>query len=63
MTKEPTRRRVVVSAPTLSKCSLSVPPLEPGEALVEMSVSGCAARTRPAPTASTLFFHPLLPRT
>ena len=41
MTKEPTRRRVVVSAPDIVEVlTEAVPPLEPGEALVEMSVSG-----------------------
>jgi len=54
MTEELTRRRVIVTSPDIVEViTEAVPPLKAGEALVEMSVSGCAVRTRPASTAST----------
>ena len=54
MSNELTRRRAIVSGTdTVEVLTEPVPPLQPGEVLVEMSVSGYAVRTRPASTVST----------
>ena len=59
MTKEPTRRRVVVSAPDIVEVlTEAVPPLEPGEALVEMSVSGVCGSDKAGAHGEHAFLSP-----
>jgi 2-desacetyl-2-hydroxyethyl bacteriochlorophyllide A dehydrogenase len=59
MTKELTRRRVIVSAPDIVEVlTEAVPPLEPGEALVEMSVSGVCGSDKAGAHGEHAFLSP-----
>ncbi|MGO9334215.1 MAG: zinc-dependent alcohol dehydrogenase [Acidimicrobiales bacterium] len=59
MTNEPSRRRVIVSAPDIVEVvTEAVPPLEPGEALVEMSVSGVCGSDKAGAHGEHAFLSP-----
>jgi len=59
MTKEVTRRRVIVSgADIVEVIAEAVPPLKPGEALVEMSVSGMCGSDKAGAHGEHVFLKP-----
>jgi 2-desacetyl-2-hydroxyethyl bacteriochlorophyllide A dehydrogenase len=59
MTKEVTRRRVIVSSTDIVEViTEAVPPLKPGEALVEMSVSGMCGSDKAGAHGEHLFLKP-----